>query len=253
MDAHHLVTTTPNLRIPEFRPGDTVKVGVRIREGTRERVQTFQGVVIRKTGGKSPAAAFTVRSIFRGDIGVERIFPLYSPRIESVEVVRGGKVRRARLYYLRGRFGRAARIKERPIRLRTTSIAEDAVEEADTMVVTDVQDTEISDTLLSTSEDVELDASQSSDPDPTETETESPVTADGVPEATIDEPTEVETESPATADAPPETTIAESTEAASEEPDLTPADTLSTQVNEGASDDPKNSSEQDEEETRASS
>ncbi len=245
MDAHHLVTTTPNRRIPEFRPGDTVKVGVRIREGTRERVQTFQGVVIRKTGGKSPAAAFTVRSIFRGDIGVERIFPLYSPRIESVEVVRGGKVRRARLYYLRGRFGRAARIKERPIRLRTTSIAEDTIEEPDT------RDTEISAPLLSTNEDAELDASQSSGPDQAGTETESPATADEPPEAPVAESTGTETESPATADEPPEAPVAESTEATAEEPDETPAEVPSTQVNEGESDNPEDPSTQDEGEPRA--
>ena len=122
MDAHALSTIKPNPNMPEFRPGDTVRVGFRIREGTRERVQNFQGVVIRKTGGTSPVAAFTVRAVFRG-FGVERIFPLHSPRIDSVEVLRGGKVRRARLYYLRERFGRAARIKERPLRPRPAAKA----------------------------------------------------------------------------------------------------------------------------------
>ena len=122
MDAHRLSTIKPNPNMPDFRPGDTVRVGFRIREGTRERVQNFQGVVIRKTGGTSPVAAFTVRAIFRG-FGVERLFPLHSPRIDSVEVLRGGKVRRARLYYLRERFGRAARIKERPLRPRPAAKA----------------------------------------------------------------------------------------------------------------------------------
>ncbi len=98
--------------IPEFRPGDTVKVYFRIVEGEdKERVQMFQGVVIRKRGSGT-GATFTVRKVSYG-IGVERTFPLYSPRIEKIEVIRRGKVRRARLYYLRGRTGKTARIKER--------------------------------------------------------------------------------------------------------------------------------------------
>jgi len=98
--------------LPDFRPGDTVKVHFRIVEGEdKERVQVFQGVVIRKRGSGT-GATFTVRKVSFG-IGVERTFPLHSPRIEKIEVVRRGKVRRARLYYLRGRTGKAARIKER--------------------------------------------------------------------------------------------------------------------------------------------
>ena len=112
MKASELVTPVVNDRIPEFGPGDTVRVNFRIREGARERVQAFQGVCIRRTHGKGPAANFTVRRITAG-IGIERVFPLHSPLIESLEVTRYGKVRRARLYYLRGRQGRAARIKER--------------------------------------------------------------------------------------------------------------------------------------------
>ncbi len=114
MDAHHLIQLEPNKKIPEFRPGDTVRVNFRIREGERERIQAFQGVVIRRHGG-GPGSSFTVRQVAHG-IGVERIFPLYSPLVESLVVLRHGKVRRARLYYLRGRFGRAARIKERAMR-----------------------------------------------------------------------------------------------------------------------------------------
>jgi large subunit ribosomal protein L19 len=114
MDAHHLVSVTPNPKVPPFRPGDTVQVNYIIREGERVRTQTFQGVVIRCVGGKSPVATFTVRRVSHG-IGVERIFPLYSPHVDSVNVLRHGKVRRARLYYLRDRFGRAARIKERVV------------------------------------------------------------------------------------------------------------------------------------------
>ena len=115
MDAHHLVSATPNPKVPAFRPGDTVKVNYEIREGQRVRLQAFQGVVMRCVGGKSPVANFTVRRVSHG-IGVERIFPFYSPHVDSVEVLRHGKVRRAKLYYLRGRFGRAARLKERTLR-----------------------------------------------------------------------------------------------------------------------------------------
>jgi large subunit ribosomal protein L19 len=97
--------------IPDFRPGDTVKVHARIREGEKERIQVFQGVVIRKRKGTT-GASFTVRKISYG-IGVERIFPLHSPFIDKVEIVTRGKVRRARLYYLRKLRGKAARIKEK--------------------------------------------------------------------------------------------------------------------------------------------
>jgi large subunit ribosomal protein L19 len=97
--------------IPEFSPGDTVKVNVKVVEGTRERVQAFEGVVIgKKNAGIN--SSFTVRKISYGE-GVERVFPLYSPRIDSVELVRRGDVRRAKLYYLRGLRGKKARIAER--------------------------------------------------------------------------------------------------------------------------------------------
>jgi large subunit ribosomal protein L19 len=98
-------------KLPEFRPGDTVKVNVKVVEGDRERVQAFEGVVIaRKNAGLN--SSFTVRKISYGE-GVERIFPLFSPRLTSVELIRSGDVRRAKLYYLRGRRGKAARISER--------------------------------------------------------------------------------------------------------------------------------------------
>jgi len=97
--------------VPEFDPGDTVRVMVRVTEGERERVQAFEGVCIaRKNAGVN--SNFTLRKISYGE-GVERVFPLYSPRITAIEVVRRGKVRRAKLYYLRGRTGKAARIVER--------------------------------------------------------------------------------------------------------------------------------------------
>jgi len=97
--------------IPDFKPGDTVKVHARIKEGEKERIQVFQGVVIRKRKGTT-GATFTVRKVSYG-IGVERIFPLHSPNIDKVEVVSRGRVRRSRLYYLRNLRGRAARIKEK--------------------------------------------------------------------------------------------------------------------------------------------
>jgi large subunit ribosomal protein L19 len=97
--------------VPEFQPGDTVRVSLRVVEGERERVQAFEGVCIaRKNAGIN--SNFTLRKISYGE-GVERVFPLYSPRISAIEVVRRGAVRRAKLYYLRGRTGKAARIAER--------------------------------------------------------------------------------------------------------------------------------------------
>ena len=97
--------------VPEFRPGDTLKVNVKVIEGNRERVQAFEGVCIARRN-RGVNSAFTVRKISYGE-GVERVFPLYSPRIDSIEVVRRGRVRRAKLYYLRGRTGKRARIAER--------------------------------------------------------------------------------------------------------------------------------------------
>ncbi len=97
--------------IPEFRPGDTVRVGVRVVEGERTRVQNFEGVCIARAN-RGLGSSFTVRKISFGE-GVERVFPLYSPNIETIEVVRRGAVRRAKLYYLRGRTGKSARIAER--------------------------------------------------------------------------------------------------------------------------------------------
>ncbi len=95
--------------LPDFRVGDTVKVHVKIVEGDKERIQTFEGVVIRKKGG-GIRSTFTVRKISYG-IGVERIFPTHSPRLEHIDVISRGKVRRAKLFYLRGLKGKAARIK----------------------------------------------------------------------------------------------------------------------------------------------
>ena len=97
--------------VPDFRPGDTLRVNVKVIEGTRERVQAFEGVCIARRN-RGVNSSFTVRKISYGE-GVERVFPLHSPRIDSIEVVRRGRVRRAKLYYLRGRTGKSARIAER--------------------------------------------------------------------------------------------------------------------------------------------
>jgi large subunit ribosomal protein L19 len=102
---------TAEKKVPEFRPGDTLRVGVKVIEGDRTRVQAFEGVCIARSN-KGVGSSFTVRKISFGE-GVERVFPLYSPIIEKIEVVRRGDVRRAKLYYLRGRTGKAARIAER--------------------------------------------------------------------------------------------------------------------------------------------
>ncbi len=100
--------------IPDFSPGDTVRVNYRVREGQKERIQAFEGVCISRRGG-GVAETFTVRKISSG-IGVERIFPLHSPSIRDMQVVRKGRVRRAKLYYLRGLKGKAARIREKRTR-----------------------------------------------------------------------------------------------------------------------------------------
>jgi len=97
--------------VPEFRPGDTVKCAVRIREGSRERIQIFEGLVIKRQGG-GVSETFTVRKVSYG-VGIERTFPVHTPSLESITVVRRGKVRRAKLHYIRGLSAKQARIKER--------------------------------------------------------------------------------------------------------------------------------------------
>ena len=116
IEQEQVAALSATAQIPAFAPGDTVRVKVKVVEGTRERVQAFEGVVIaRKNRGIN--SSFTVRKISYGE-GVERVFPLYSPRIEGIELVRRGDVRRAKLYYLRGRRGKSARIAE-----KTTGVA----------------------------------------------------------------------------------------------------------------------------------
>ena len=105
--------------IPAFKAGDTVNVHVKIKEGNKERIQQFQGVVLYRRGTSSNGESFSVRKVSNG-VGVERIFPILSPSIEKIEVLKAGKVRRAKLYYLKGRQGKSARIKEK---LATTNQA----------------------------------------------------------------------------------------------------------------------------------
>ena len=111
IEAENIAKFLENKKIPEFRPGDTLKVGVKVVEGERTRVQNYEGVCIARSN-KGMGSNFTVRKISFGE-GVERVFPLYSPNIDSIEGMRKGAVRRAKLYYLRGRTGKSARIAER--------------------------------------------------------------------------------------------------------------------------------------------
>jgi large subunit ribosomal protein L19 len=111
LEAEQVAELSKGRKIPEFRPGDTLRVGVKVVEGDRSRVQMYEGVCIARAN-KGVNSNFTVRKISFGE-GVERVFPLYSPIIDSIEVVRRGAVRRAKLYYLRGRRGKSARIAER--------------------------------------------------------------------------------------------------------------------------------------------
>ena len=111
LEAEQVAALAAKREVPDFAPGDTVQVNVWVREGNRERTQAYEGVVIARDGG-GLNESFTVRKISYGE-GVERVFPVHSPLIDSIEVVRRGKVRRAKLYYLRGRRGKSARIAER--------------------------------------------------------------------------------------------------------------------------------------------
>jgi large subunit ribosomal protein L19 len=123
LDAEQAAKILAKRTLPEFQPGDTVRVNVRVTEGTRTRVQAYEGVVIARSGA-GIQENFTVRKISYGE-GVERVFPVYSPMVEGVEIVRRGKVRRAKLYYLRDRRGKSARISENTgVRARKLNDAE---------------------------------------------------------------------------------------------------------------------------------
>ena len=125
LEAEQAAKLGANSKIPEFQPGDTVVVNVKVTEGERSRVQAYEGVCISRNGG-GLNESFTVRKISYGE-GVERVFPIFSPNIDSVKVVRRGKVRRAKLYYLRDRRGKSARIAERAMSARP--VAADSAED----------------------------------------------------------------------------------------------------------------------------
>ncbi|MDD9841627.1 MAG: 50S ribosomal protein L19 [Alphaproteobacteria bacterium] len=111
LNSEHIAEIAGEKQIPDFQAGDTVKVNVRVKEGSRERIQAYEGVCIARSGS-GLNANFTVRKISYGE-GVERVFPIHSPLVDKIEIMRRGRVRRAKLYYLRGRTGKAARIAER--------------------------------------------------------------------------------------------------------------------------------------------
>jgi large subunit ribosomal protein L19 len=167
--------------IPEFRPGDTVKVHVRVVEGTRERVQVFQGVVIRRQHG-GLRETFTVRKISFG-VGVERTFPLHSPSIAKLELVSRGAVRRAKLYYLRELRGKKARIKER--RLDDTKLAALEAAAAEVAAAAEAEAAEAEEASAETDADAEAE----SVPDEAPADVEVPET-DEVPAAEAEEPAE---------------------------------------------------------------
>ena len=124
LEQEQMAKLTANKAIPDFQPGDTVLVNVKVVEGERSRVQAYEGVCIGRSG-RGLNESFTVRKISYGE-GVERVFPLYSPMIDSIKVVRRGKVRRAKLYYLRGLRGKKARITEKQARDRTETAEAEA-------------------------------------------------------------------------------------------------------------------------------
>jgi large subunit ribosomal protein L19 len=155
--------------IPEFRPGDTVKVHVRVVEGNRERVQVFQGAVMRRQGG-GVQETFTVRKVSFG-VGVERTFPVHSPTIAKIEVTTLGDVRRAKLYYLRERHGKAAKIKERRIPRGKAAAEAPADEIAEDEDLDDVEDTDVEEVDALDTVDV-TDAAEASDDGATTGDTE---------------------------------------------------------------------------------
>ncbi len=195
MDAAQLLKQAANPRIPGFSAGDTVRVNFRIREGERERIQVFQGVVIRVHNGKGPAASFTVRRITAG-IGIERVFPLYSPLVESLEITRYGNVRRAKLYYLRGLQGRAARIKElNPVQRRKAqeeaAAAEAELAEQIAQAVADTETLEVEEPIEDLEEQPEEQTEFAPPPEASdESEEETTEETADVPEASVEEPAE---------------------------------------------------------------
>ena len=172
-------------KIPQFHPGDTVRVNVKVREGTRERIQAFEGVCIRKKN-RGLSSSFTVRKISFGE-GVERVFPIFSPSIDSISIVRSGQVRRAKLYYLRDLTGKKARIVER-IRKKQPDLASLYIDESEEVVEEEI----IASDEPAQDEGVEVAADASQAEEKTEPEVDEP-NQEQVPEDNAESSEESET------------------------------------------------------------
>ena len=172
-------------KIPQFHPGDTVRVNVKVREGTRERIQAFEGVCIRKKN-RGLSSSFTVRKISFGE-GVERVFPIFSPSIDSISIVRSGQVRRAKLYYLRDLTGKKARIVER-IRKKQPDLASLYIDESEEVVEEEI----IASDEPAQDESVEVAADASQAEEKTESEVDE-IAQEQVPEDNAESSKESET------------------------------------------------------------
>ena len=172
-------------KIPQFHPGDTVRVNVKVREGTRERIQAFEGVCIRKKN-RGLSSSFTVRKISFGE-GVERVFPIFSPSIDSISIVRSGQVRRAKLYYLRDLTGKKARIVER-IRKKQPDLASLYIDESEEVVEEEI----IASDEPAQDESVEVAADASQAEEKTESEVDE-IAPEQVPEDNAESSEESET------------------------------------------------------------
>jgi large subunit ribosomal protein L19 len=172
-------------KIPQFHPGDTVRVNVKVREGTRERIQAFEGVCIRKKN-RGLSSSFTVRKISFGE-GVERVFPIFSPSIDSISIVRSGQVRRAKLYYLRDLTGKKARIVER-IRKKQPDLASLYIDESEEVVEEEI----IASDEPAQDESVEVAADASQAEEKTESEVDE-IAQEQVPEDNAESSEESET------------------------------------------------------------
>ena len=172
-------------KIPQFHPGDTVRVNVKVREGTRERIQAFEGVCIRKKN-RGLSSSFTVRKISFGE-GVERVFPIFSPSIDSISIVRSGQVRRAKLYYLRDLTGKKARIVER-IREKQPDLASLYIDESEEVVEEEI----IASDEPAQDESVEVAADASQAEEKTESEVDE-IAQEQVPEDNAESSEESET------------------------------------------------------------
>ena len=231
MDVATLIPIETNRNIPELAPGDTVRVSVKVVEGTRERIQVFEGVVIRVRKG-TVNANFTVRRIASHSVGVERTFFLHSPRVDKVEVVRHGVVRRAKLYYLRGRTGRAARLRERRVApgKRAAQVAAEALKEqlaaaeaaaaAATAAAAAAAEAEATEAAEAEAAAAEAAAAEAAAAEAAAAETAAAEEAEAVEAPTSEATEETEAAAPAEATAEPEATATEEApaDAAKDEP-----------------------------------